>query len=73
LDTAFNRSGVSTSLKYFDTLQIARKYVKEVENHKQPTLAEYFEIKNLATHRACADAECCGKILLKIIESVKVK
>lgn len=38
LEYAFKRSGISITLKYADTLQLSRKYIKNIRNYKQTTL-----------------------------------
>lgn len=62
------RMGYSGHIKYIDTLGLSRKYIKSTPNHKQPTIAKYFNIVNQNEHRASDDALTCGKILLKLME-----
>lgn len=72
LEYAFKRSGISITLKYADTLQLSRKYIKNIRNYKQTTLEEYFNVENKNSHRALSDAKACAQIfeqLIKISES----
>lgn len=55
--------GISESLVYFvDTLAMARSMVKETDNHRLPTLCEYFEIP-LDHHNAVSDSHACACLL----------
>ncbi len=67
------RMGYSGHIKYIDTLGLSRKYIKTTPNHKQPTIAHYFNIINVNEHRASDDALTCGKILLKLMEMAEVE
>ncbi len=67
------RMGYSGHIKYVDTLGLSRKYIKTTPNHKQPTIAHYFNIINVNEHRASDDALTCGKILLKLMEMAEVE
>jgi DNA polymerase-3 subunit alpha (Gram-positive type) len=42
------------------TMQLSRRYNKEVANDQLKTIAEYYGFKNLQAHRALADTETCA-------------
>lgn len=73
LRETFKRLGISSDIRFIDTLDISRRHVWRVENHKQGTLASYFGIVNECAHRAESDAVVCGKILWKLIDIVESK
>lgn len=45
---------------FVDTLQLARKALPHLHNHKQTTVAEYFNINTDGAHRALKDCEICN-------------
>lgn len=60
------------NLKYknnlvIDTLSLARKYIKDVENHKLETLKKYLHL-NVKSHDALADCISCATLFQKCIE-----
>lgn len=63
LSETLMRLGYNGEISYIDTLSISRYTLPDLENHKQPTVANYFGIVNANAHRAVSDAEVCGKIL----------
>lgn len=73
LENAFNRNKISLSLKYMDTLQLAKLYIEDTKNYKQSTLEEYFNISNEKSHRALTDAMACGEIFISLIELYRLK
>lgn len=70
LSETLMRLGYNGRIAYVDTLSLSRKLVKGLDNYKQNTVAEHFNIVNVDAHRAYADAEVCGKILLELIELI---
>ncbi len=70
LSNTLERLGFSGTLYYLDTLELARCYLK-LSNHKQTTVAQYFNIPIGNAHRAKDDALVCGKILVKIVNMIK--
>ena len=68
IESAFKRSGVDASLKYVDTLSMARKKLPNLENHKLGTIADHFGIKLKNAHRAKSDAEACGRIFIELLK-----
>jgi len=56
--------------KYWDTAEIARIYLPTTSDHKLSTLVEYFGIKLENAHRAYADAEATGLLLVKLTEHI---
>lgn len=63
LSNTLERLGYSGNIKYIDTLSLSRNLIYGLENYKQSTVADYFDIINEEAHRAVTDAETCGKIL----------
>lgn len=68
LESAFVRSGVDATIKYKDTLSMARRKLPDLENHKLGTVAEHFGIEMKNAHRAESDAEVCGKIFIELLK-----
>lgn len=67
LRNTLERLGYSGKIKFVDTLSISRNLVYGLENYKQATLEEFFNISNKESHRAVTDAEACGKILWQLL------
>lgn len=55
----------------YDTLLLARKYVKDVPNHKLETLINAFDIITEKRHRAKDDSIATGELFLKLLEIAK--
>lgn len=68
LSETLMRLGYNANINYVDTLDFSRKKIIGLYNYKQDTVANYFDIVNEQAHRACSDAETCGKILWNLIE-----
>lgn len=68
LANTLSRLGYDGIIRYADTLSMARQYVCGLENYKQCTLENHFDLVNIASHRAASDAENCGHILNRILE-----
>jgi DNA polymerase III epsilon subunit family exonuclease len=51
---------------WIDTMQLARRYVRGLSNHKLPTVAKRFDIKLESNHRALQDARVCMWSLLSM-------
>jgi DNA polymerase-3 subunit epsilon len=69
------RCGCNLELKkrtIFDTLSIARKYVKDVPNHKLETMINTFNILTDKRHRAKDDSIATGELFMKLIEIAKM-
>lgn len=67
LTNTLRRLGYDGKIYFCDTLPLSRYLVRDIENHKQVTLADYFNIKNEKAHRASSDAKTCGQILIELI------
>jgi len=52
--------------KTIDTMQIARKYCKELKNHKLETIANFYNINTEGHHRALNDCIMTNEIYLKL-------
>lgn len=60
--------GICESLVYYvDTLTIARSMIKEADNHRLPTLCEWFGIP-LEHHNAGSDSWACAKLLCRLMK-----
>lgn len=70
LCNTLSRLGYDANIRYTDTLNLSRKYIKGLENYKQCTVERYFGLTNDAVHRAASDAEICGKILCGILNHI---
>lgn len=68
ISKTLERLGYSGNINYIDTLTLSRKMLKELPNHKQPTVAKHFGHINTAEHRAASDAEVCGLILVSLLQ-----
>lgn len=68
LSNTLERLGYSGNIKYIDTLSLSRNLIYVLENYKQSTVADYFDIINEEAHRAVTDAETCGKILYHFLD-----
>ena len=61
--------GINESLVYYvDTLTISRSIIKETENHRLPTLCEWFGI-SLEHHNACSDSYACANLLCCLLNA----
>ena len=70
LAATFERLGIDANIRFVDTLAICKKCVTCTSDHKQPTMAQHFNIEQKDAHRAESDALVCGLImdnLLKIM------
>jgi len=56
--------------KYWDTAEIGRIYLPTTSDHKLSTLLEFFNLELLNAHRANADAEATGKLLLALTDYI---
>lgn len=68
LKETFNRLGYYANIHYVDTLALSQHLIRDIENHKQSTVGDYFHIYNTNAHRASSDAEVCGKILWRLMD-----
>lgn len=55
------------------TLLVARDLLPNLENHKLPTIARYFNLDIANRHRAIGDAELTYQIWLKFLDKLKNK
>lgn len=62
--------GKPFSNNYVDVLTLTRRALKDVPNHKQTTVAEYFGLDVSGAHRAVRDCELCAEIYYKIRRSL---
>lgn len=54
-----------------DTYGLAKKVFPGMLNYRLETLTKYFEFPNTVFHRASEDAEYCGKIFIRILETLE--
>lgn len=60
--------GTKSDYEYIDTLSLARKYLKHLDNHKLDTVCRDLKIRLKHHHNAFDDAKACGEIYKKISE-----
>lgn len=70
LGNALDRTGIDAAFTSCDTLQISRQLISGPRNYKLPTLAEYLGIPVSESHRAAADAETCGRLMVEILKAL---
>jgi len=69
LENAYGENGLSCPIgKVVDVLSLARKRVRDIQNYKLGSLAEYFGITCEQRHRALADCEILHEVFLKLNE-----
>ena len=69
LKIAYEQRGLFFPIgKVVDVLSLARKRVRNIQNYKLGSLAEYFEIVYEKQHRALADCEILHEVFLKLNE-----
>lgn len=69
LCNTLSRLGFNADIEYVDTLSLSRKYLHGLDNYKQKTIEDYFGLVNCSSHRAATDAENCGHILFRLLET----
>ena len=52
------------------TVQLSRKLVSNIENHKLKTLAEYYAVSLVNHHRAAADAHATAQIFVNLLQAL---
>ena len=52
------------------TVQLSRRLLPQVENHKLKTLAEYFDVSLINHHRASADAHATAEIFVNLLSAL---
>ena len=68
LSATFERLGIDANIKFVDTLALCKKYVTGTCDHKQPTMAQHFNISQQDAHRAESDALVCGGIMAELLK-----
>lgn len=69
LEIAYRENGLDCPIgKVIDVLSLARKRVRNIQNYKLGSLAEYFGIVYEKQHRALADCEILHGVFLKLNE-----
>ena len=53
---------------YVDVLKLSRKYLPDLPDHKQVTVAAHFALDTSGAHRALKDTEICAENYLRIKE-----
>ena len=67
--SALNKGAILTN-KFWDTQEISRVYFPFVSDHKLSTMLKFFHIKPETAHRATADAEASGLLLIAMTEHI---
>ena len=70
IENAFKRYGINVSGMYVDTLSSSRSILKDLDNYKLGTLAEYYGIENPQAHRALGDAETVGHLFRHLLSGI---
>ena len=60
--------GYTMSNDFVDVLKLSRKYLPDLSDHKQVTVASYFSLDVSGAHRALKDTELCAENYLRIKE-----
>lgn len=55
------------------TVQLARKLLPDIDNHKLKTVAEYFSVELINHHRANADALATAKIFINLLADLQAR
>jgi DNA polymerase III epsilon subunit family exonuclease len=55
------------------TVQLSRKLLPDVENHKLKTLAEYYSVALVNHHRANEDAYATAKIFINLLDELSIR
>ena len=55
------------------TVQLSRKLLPDIENHKLKTLAEYFRVALVNHHRANEDAYATARIFINLLDQLKTR
>lgn len=58
---------------FYDTLDISRRYVKNIENHKLGTLSDYFETAHKPSHDAMDDITATAQVLVAMYNQFLLK
>ena len=58
--------GFAMTNDFVDVLKLSRKYLPDLINHKQVTVAEHFGLDTSGAHRALKDTEICAENYLRI-------
>ena len=57
---------------YVCTLDLAKRYIYDIENNKLDTLCRYFNIEINDHHNALCDCECCYKVFSGILKKYNI-
>ena len=60
--------GIILSNDFVDVLRLSRKYLPDLPDHKQVTVASYFDLDVTGAHRALKDTEICAENYLRLKE-----
>ena len=55
------------------TVQLSRKLLPDIDNHRLKTVAEYFSVELVNHHRANADALATAKIFVRLLEDLRTR
>jgi DNA polymerase-3 subunit alpha (Gram-positive type) len=55
------------------TVQLSRKLLPDIDNHKLKTVAEHFSVELINHHRANADALATAKIFVNLLEEMRTR
>ena len=66
-------SNYKVANQHLCTVKLSRKLLKEVDNHRLNTIANYYSIDLTNHHRAAADALATAKIFINLLEKLEEK
>src|SRR5688572_6888555 len=55
------------------TVQLSRKLLPDIDNHRLKTVAEYFSVELINHHRANADALATAKIFVRLLDDLRTR
>jgi DNA polymerase-3 subunit alpha (Gram-positive type) len=71
IETAAKKTGYHFAHKQFDTLILARTFIRGLKNYRLKTIAEYLKVSLDNAHRATNDALATAQVFSKLCENVK--
>ncbi|MBQ7757213.1 MAG: PHP domain-containing protein, partial [Oscillospiraceae bacterium] len=75
-DTGFvtacaNRLGVNFRFTSLDTVELSRAMLPELKKHKLDIVANHLKLGDFEHHRACDDADVCGRIYINLAKKLQ--
>ncbi len=75
-DTGFvtacaNRLGINFRFTSLDTVELSRAMLPELKKHKLDIVANHLKLGEFEHHRACDDADVCGRIYINLAKKLQ--